>query len=268
MERLQRGGGVNVFFDFTFFSVYVSHYFSTTSASLSVFHFDTDAIVCVFFLLEGCFCYSSQNAVGLIKASSFIRGKSAPKGMWHLPSMHLLKPAAGNSSLRTKSRGAGVLETCYSLLHNTSSFIEEINRRTLPLQFCLSIRAAHLTLPEPGSFWQPDSHIKRRKRGESSSEGFRSALLPNKGLCCDSQRNSCPRSLKLAFKVTLWVQKAQYSHGWCCIHVFTHTEHIIVKGTFYRSVNKVFSVSVLQLDCTWPTFKWWCTETTFGGGQG
>lgn len=69
-----KGWGVNVCF--LMFPIILA----PPLASLSVFHFNTDAIVCVF-LLEGYFCYSTRNTVGLIKASSFIRGKSAPKGM-------------------------------------------------------------------------------------------------------------------------------------------------------------------------------------------
>lgn len=114
----------------------------------------------------------------------------------------------------------------------------------------------------PGSFWVPDSHIKRRKSQESSG-GFRSALLPNKGLCCDSQRSSFPRSLKLALKVTLLVQKAQYSHVWWCIHVYASIECIIVIGTIYFRVNKTFSGIASQSDCTWPHTCWcnrWITS--------
>lgn len=62
-----------------FFSVYVSHYFSTNSDSLSVFHFNTDAVVCVF-LLEGYFCYSTRNAVGSNQSKLLHSRKVGPGG--------------------------------------------------------------------------------------------------------------------------------------------------------------------------------------------
>lgn len=88
--------------------------------------------------------------------------------MWHLPSMHWSKACCWEFLPERR-----VLETCYLLLNNSSTYFHSRNKPqwswSVPLQFWLSIIVASYDLPMPGSSWLPASHIEAKK-GKKVSE--------------------------------------------------------------------------------------------------